>query len=161
MANTVFISYDEGEPPHTLPIDEDKLYSFIFSVLEKRGHACWEVSLLFTNNSKIQELNKTYRNVDEATDVLSFPMGERYVDEVGDEHLIAGDIVLCFEVIKENATRFSVSVNQELKRMIIHSILHLEGLDHASSKIDEPMLLLQEEILKSFESFNVIKDEKN
>ena len=158
MPNTVFISFDDGEPPLNSLISESVLISFILNVLEKRGHSLWELSLFITNNSNIQKINKEYRNIDEPTDVLSFPMGEMYVDEKGLEHFIAGDIIISLDCVCENAKRFSTSFNEELKRMIIHSILHLEGMDHSTNEMNEPMLLLQEEILIHFENFKIIKN---
>jgi probable rRNA maturation factor len=116
----------------------------ILSALEKTN---WDVSILFCSNLFIQELNKRYRNKDEATDVLSFPQGDTIAEEDG-EHFIAGDIIISPETLLENAAYFKVSIDEELRRLLIHGILHLNGLDHATNAPTEPMLQLQEKILQ-------------
>jgi len=66
--------------------------------------------------------------------------------------------VIDLKQVCENARSFGVSTNEELKRVIIHSILHLEGLDHATNAPEEPMLLLQEEILAKYDEVVLCKE---
>jgi len=60
----------------------------------------------------------------------------------------AGDIIISLDSVYENAKYFVVNKEEELKRVIIHGILHLKGYDHATNEKDEEMLIFQEEILK-------------
>jgi probable rRNA maturation factor len=60
------------------------------------------------------------------------------------------DIVISLDTLKENARRFNVSEDEELRRLLIHGILHLDGMDHKTNEETEPMLLLQEEIITEF-----------
>ena len=134
--NQVFLSVEEvPEPPWT-----EAACSFAKKVLKMLNRKNCEVSLLLCNNRYIKSLNAKYRNMDEATDVLSFPMGP----EAGP---LAGDIVISLDALKENARFFKVSQEEELRRLLVHGILHLFGSDHASNDAGEPMLKLQEEIL--------------
>lgn len=161
MTNEVHLSLDEGEVPLSHLIKKDELLTFIHAVLAKRGHKNWEVSVLLTDDSKIKILNQTYRNIDSPTDVLSFEMKEEYINESGVKRYMAGDIVISLESVKDNATYFATSFNEELKRVIIHSILHLEGMDHKTNEDDEDMIILQEEILNLFLTVKLIlRDDK-
>ena len=87
-------------------------------------------------------------------------MGETYSDENRKTRYVAGDIVISIDSLKKNAIEFSVSENEELKRLIIHSILHLSGMDHGDNSKDQPMLILQEDILKLFNDVKIIREEK-
>ena len=108
-----------------------------------------EVSVTFTDNEKIRELNAQYRNKDSATDVLSFPMfnsGDEmdYMDTVP-----LGDIVISLEKAKEQAHNFFHGSYHELAFLSIHSTLHLLGYDHETSKEDEEdMFRRQKEIME-------------
>ena len=117
--------------------------SFIKSVLRRLNLKNWELSVLFCNNKYIKSLNAQYRNKNEATDVLSFPLGE--TGPLG--QYLAGDIVVSLDALEENARYFNVSKDEELRRLLIHGILHLSGGDHVTNKVKEPMLLEQEELL--------------
>ena len=158
MSNHLFISYQNDSPSLFSFIDEKATLDFTLSVLEYLKKENWDVSLHFCFDSFIKELNKTYRNIDSPTDVLSFEMGETYIDENEKTRYVAGDIVISVDSLKTNALNFSVSENEELKRLIIHSILHLSGMDHSDNSKDQPMLVLQEDILKLFNDVKIIKE---
>ena len=115
---------------------------FVLSVLTRLEKKNWDLSVLFCNNPAIKELNKRYRNIDEPTDVLSFSMGET----IG-ERFIPGDIVISIEKVKEYAAEFNIPFMEELRRLLIHGILHLSGMDHKTVEKEEAMLVLQEKIL--------------
>ena len=160
MANRILITAQED---YTLPawFSEEKIKAYVTSVLEKLGYDGEEISILFCDDKMIQELNKNYRNIDSPTDILSFENGEEYMDEEG-KWLEAGDIALSLETLPKNAEYFKVSQNEELKRLLIHGILHLNGYDHGDAHVEagvEPtdeMLSLQEKILATFGGVNLI-----
>ena len=112
-----------------------------------------EVSVTFTDNDGIQELNREYRGKDSATDVLSFPMydfaaGETPVLPKG-EALPLGDIILSLERARVQAAEIGHSTMREVVFLSIHSTLHLLGYDHELSKEDdEDMQRRQHEIMK-------------
>ena len=125
-----------------LPSWTKRANRFVKKVLEILDHKNWEVSVLFCNNKYIKSLNAQYRNKDEPTDVLSFPLGE-----TDTRYYLAGDIVVSLDALEENARFFKVSEDEELRRLLVHGILHLSGKDHATNKAEESMLKIQEEIL--------------
>jgi metalloprotein, YbeY family len=160
MPNHLFISYQDDSTILSSFIDEGVAVDFVSDVLKYLKKENWDVSLHFCFDPFIKELNKTYRNIDSPTDVLSFEMGNEYVDESGVPRYVAGDIVISIDSLKKNAINFFVSENEELKRLIIHSILHLSGMDHSDNSKDQPMLVLQEDILKLFNDIKIIREEK-
>lgn len=91
-----------------------------------------EVSVTFVNNQQIHELNKMHRDVDSATDVLSFPMGEngKYDIDPATNAKILGDVVISMEKAVEQAERFGHSLQREVGYLTAHSMLHLLGYDH-------------------------------
>ena len=106
----------------------------------------WEVSVLFCTDNYIKQLNNRYRGKDEPTDVLSFLQDDK--EDITKEIFYAGDIVVSIETITKQAERFKVKVKEELARMLIHGVLHLCGEEHETNNEEEPMLLIQEKILK-------------
>lgn len=97
-----------------------------------------ELSILITNDAKIQELNYNYREQDKPTDVLSFPQGEEAIDEKGNRLL--GDVVLSAETAKRQAEEHHLTLDQELMLLIIHGVLHLLGYDHEQSRKDATIM---------------------
>ena len=138
MDNNVTINLEGTESPPWL----EKVEPFTLEVLERLGKHHWDLSIFFCTNKIMQKLNKQYRNLDESTDVLSFIMGE-----MAGERYLPGDIAISLEKVAENAQEFGVSPKEELHRLLIHGILHLTGMDHASNDAGEEMLMLQEKLL--------------
>ena len=113
------------------PVDAVQFESQIGQILEKLEETDCELSLLLTDDVEIQELNRTYRDLDKATDVLSFPQDEDAVNETGDTLL--GDVVISVETAARQAEEHHLSFNEELILLTIHGILHLLGYDHERS----------------------------
>jgi rRNA maturation RNase YbeY len=116
------------------PVDAARFESQINQVLEKLGETQCELSLLLTGDQEIQALNRTYRDLDKATDVLSFPQDEDAVNESGDTLL--GDVVISVQTAARQAEEHHLSFNEELILLAIHGILHLLGYDHERSPQD-------------------------
>ena len=146
--NRVSIIAEEEVP---LLFNKKKAESYILSILDHIKKNNWDISVLFCGNKRITELNMQYRNENEATDVLSFTIGE---EKQG--RYIAGDIVISLETMEENALYFGVSSDEELRRLIIHGILHLDNMDHQTNDAHEPMLKLQENILAELTGVNIL-----
>ena len=114
-----------------------------------------EVSIVCDNDSVIRQLNNKYRNIDQPTDVLSFPSGE-INPETGKTYL--GDVIISTSFIKKQALELNINFEQELANVVIHGILHLLGYDHAK-KIDErKMSTIQNNILFRFSIKNGTKN---
>ena len=92
-----------------------------------------EVSVTYTDNGGIQALNREYRNIDRATDVLSFPLFE----DAADGTKMLGDIVLSLEKCAAQAEDFGHSFERECAFLTVHSTLHLLGYDHETGEADE------------------------
>lgn len=150
MANRVFVSVQEKMDE---PVWLCKVEPFVQKTLKRIGYDGEELSLLFCDDAFIQELNKNYRQIDSATDVLSFENGDEYEDEEG-TWFCAGDIIISVETLPKNAAYFEVDENSELKRLLVHGLLHLNGMDHGDEHIEKgvapegEMLVLQEQILE-------------
>lgn len=113
-----------------------------------------EVSVTFTDNEGIRELNREHRSIDRATDVLSFPMYDFHAGEKPEpgERVALGDIVLSLERAAEQAEEFGHSYDREVAFLTAHSVLHLLGYDHERSpEEDEDMRRRQREILDGME----------
>ncbi|MEK7435201.1 MAG: rRNA maturation RNase YbeY [Cyanobacteriota bacterium] len=106
-----------------------------------------EVSITFTDNTEIQQLNKEYRNKDYPTDVLSFPFDNEFNLPVNN---ILGDIIISLEKSTEQAIEYGHSFNRETSFLIVHGILHLLGYDHENEEDEKEMFDLQKELLKDF-----------
>ncbi len=141
--NRVDVSVLDIEEPDWM----DKAASFAAKALSALGIDGWDLSLAFTSDGPMGELNGRWRGKEGPTDVLSFRMGERVRDEEAGERWLAGDIVISLDSLAANAERFSVAPDEELKRLILHGILHLNGMDHEDNDPSRDMLRLQEEIL--------------
>lgn len=104
-----------------------------------------EISLSFMSTENIRELNRTYRDVNEATDVLSFPLlDEEPIDIPELPVLSLGDIVIC----PEETARLhpELSLHEAMCLMIAHSFLHLLGYDHDNEESQAEMWALQDDI---------------
>jgi probable rRNA maturation factor len=134
----------------SLPLWIKEAKSFIQAVLKTLGYNNWELSVLFCNNRFIKTLNAQYRNKDEPTDILSFPIGETSPDG----NFLAGDIVISLDALEENSRFFKIPENEELRRLLVHGILHLSGNDHDTNGTNEPMLKAQEKILAEYRSIH-------
>ena len=159
MANRIYVStYDGIKEPAWLENAE----SFVAKAAEELGYSGQEVSILFCGDSYIQELNKLYRNIDAPTDVLSFENDEEYEDEEGSWKCV-GDIVISLDTLPVNAEYFNEDKNAELKRLLVHGLLHLNGMDHGEEHIQKgvapvcQMLILQETILEKLKDEIIIK----
>jgi len=115
-------------------------------------NAC-EVSVTFTDNEGIHELNKKYRGVDKPTDVLSFPLfdyeGENEEPPIDEILNNLGDIVISLEKASEQAEEYGHSFKRETAFLCVHSMLHLLGYDHErSDEEDLEMRAKQTEIMR-------------
>ncbi len=141
-------------------IEEDKKYE---PIIKKVLETCFEeekmkdsklcVTVTLTNPENIRKINKQFRNIDRATDVLSFPMFEKdeldkkieendfYTDD------ILGDLVISIEKVEEQAKEYGHSFERELSYMVVHGFYHLMGYDHIEPEDKAIMRPKEEKIL--------------
>ncbi len=123
-----------------------------------------EVNLLLTMNEEIHEMNYNFREIDRATDVLSFPMVD--YDEPGEfdfledameyfnpetGELMLGDIVISKEKVISQAEEYGHSIEREYAFLIAHSMLHLFGYDHMEEEERQVMEAKQRDILEQLQ----------
>ena len=105
-----------------------------------------EMSLNLVGEDKIKELNNKYRNKNEVTDVLSFPLEESRLKK--HDILPLGDIFICLPFAVKEAERQNISLEKELAWLTVHGFLHLTGHDHEKSDNDKKeMFDLESKIL--------------
>ncbi len=141
-------------------IEEKKEYK---EVVEKVLTRCFEeeklensklyITVTLTNPENIRKINKEYRNIDRATDVLSFPMFEK--DELDEKirknnfnHIdVLGDLIISIEKVEEQAKEYGHSFERELSYMLVHGFYHLMGYDHIKDEDKKMMRAKEEKIL--------------
>ncbi len=114
------------------------------------------VNIVLTNPENIRKMNKEYRNIDKETDVLSFPMFEKY--ELEERNVlnedILGDIVISIERVKDQANEYGHSFERELSYMAVHGFYHLMGYDHIDEE-DKIIMRQKEEVV--LEKLKILK----
>jgi len=116
------------------------------AMLAALNYADFDLGIWFTTNKTIQHYNKTYRNKDKPTDILSFPFhptlkpGQRIkITSPEDKNL--GDLIISLEFVKKDAPiRWNRSFDEHLKILLAHGIAHLLGYDHET---DEEFAIMQ------------------
>ena len=124
----------------------DELIGKILSYLNETG----DFSLHFVSDEEIRNLNRDYRGIDDPTDILTFAIndGEAF-PQFDEEEKELGDVFISIESMNRNAASLGVDENEELRRLLVHGILHLRGMDHGTNDFStEPMLIEQERIMK-------------
>ena len=126
-------------------IDADRLtFAFQKSVEMLGLSPQTSAALKISDDASIRKLNKAYRGLDEATDVLSFE--NDFIDlETGARFI--GDIVISIEKAQAQAAERGFSLQEELEMLLVHAVLHLNGYDHMEEADLEEMGSLQDEIL--------------
>ena len=117
-------------------VNEDEFFVWIENVINSENKSLGEISYIFCDDEYLLEINKQYLNHDYYTDIISFDYTENEV--------VSGDIFISIDRVKENALDYGVSFDNELKRVVIHGILHLCGYKDKSQD-DERMMRLKEE----------------
>lgn len=148
-------------------IDTDCIHSLARRILQCVGVPHFELSIQFTDDPSIQALNRTYRDKDAATDVLSFPQLELThplvvripsqqtgspEDEVmanaraePPKHL--GDLIISLDQAQKNARSIGHGLDREVVFLMVHGVLHLCGYDHENQEDEEKMIEEQQKIM--------------
>lgn len=149
---------------------EENLYERIkeiidYALKEEGVKVEYEVSVILIDNNEIRNINRENRNIDSATDVLSFPMleypeGEVFKDVyfncefddtyLDDGNLVIGDIAISLERAKEQSVEYEHSFEREVLYLTVHSVLHLMGYDHMEEEDKKKMRTREEDILNKF-----------
>ncbi len=143
-----------------LNLEENKEYE---ETVKKVLYKCFEeeglldsklmITITFTIPEEIRKINKKYRKIDRATDVLSFPMFEKSeLDEkIKNKDFLyedmLGDIIISIEKVKEQAIEYGHSFERELSYMLVHGFYHLMGYDHIEEEDKKIMRPKEDKIL--------------
>ena len=111
-------------------IDPEHWESFSENALMAIRQEPADVTIAFVSDRQIKELNRRFRGIDKATDVLSFPAG----DETGGETPNLGDIAISLERAGIQAQENRMTLDEEIAQLILHGLLHLCGFDHETDK---------------------------
>ncbi|MCH7928330.1 MAG: rRNA maturation RNase YbeY [Candidatus Dadabacteria bacterium] len=99
-----------------------------------------EICISFVDDETIRELNNSYRNINRATDVLSFLQD-------GPDFSILGDIVISVDTAKRHAVRYENTYEFEINKLLVHGILHLLGYDHKKKRETNVMREKEKQLL--------------
>jgi len=104
-----------------LKVDTEAWSNFAARALDVIGKSESSATIAFVSDKRIRELNRQFRRVDKATDVLSFP---------AEEKLNLGDVAVSVETAAVQAQENGLSVDEEIAQLILHGLLHLCGYNH-------------------------------
>ncbi len=125
------------------------LNDYIKYLVKKLNLKKCEFNIIIIDNEKIHEINKTYRNVDRETDVISFAMEDNMDIKYTDFRLL-GDIYISIDKCYSQAKEYGHSNTREICFLATHGILHLLGYDHMTEQDEKEMFKLQEELLEGY-----------
>ncbi len=114
-----------------------------------------DITVRIVDEDEIQDLNRTYRNKDKTTNILSFPF--ECPDEVSIPLL--GDLVLCKNVVEKEALEQEKTLEEHYAHLIVHGTLHLLGYDHIEDEDAKIMEPLEIKIVMALNYANPYKDE--
>lgn len=147
---------------YNTPEKQQKLMKAVYKAALKHFSQpdIFSVEIEIVSADKIREVNKNERGVDKVTDVLSFPTlvikslpvtKKQFPTDIDYESgkLMLGDIIICYEKVKEQAAEYGHSEEREAAYLTLHGILHLLGFDHIEDADRVVMRKHEEEILNS------------
>ena len=117
---------------------------WISAYIVERGFMAGELSFIFTSNTYLLSQNREYLNHNYFTDVITFDYSE--------QKILAGDVFISVDQVRLNAAEYRVSFDEELRRVIIHGVLHLMGLNDSTEEEKEEMRAGENKALKLWES---------
>lgn len=138
------IAVDASAEPD-LPTQAD-LETWVAAVLASEGDARRELTIRFVERAESQQLNRDYRHKDKPTNVLSFP----FETPPGIELPLLGDLVICHDVVENEARDQHKSTVNHYAHLVIHGCLHLLGYDHIDDQEAEQMEALERALLTQF-----------
>ena len=111
-------------------IDLERWRPFSEKALATIRNPADEATIAFVSDRQIRELNRRFRGIDKATDVLSFPANDEISGVAGN----LGDIAISLERATIQAKENSLTLDEEIAQLILHGLLHLCGYDHETDK---------------------------
>ncbi len=131
----------------TIPTEAHEVVTLAKKILTEIGQPSVMLSVVFVSATVMQNMNNEHRGIDAATDVLSFPIDQDWLElaEVSPENF--GDVVICQEVIRKNAESVGLEFKVDLNHVIVHGLLHLLGHVHDDEGSERLMSAIEEDWL--------------
>lgn len=158
----IYIGNEQDKVEFTGDLHDDVIRAVSRTLEEEKVAGPVEVNVMIVDNERMQEINFETRQIDQTTDVLSFPMldyppkqvfRDLYQDRkfprqyLNGESLVLGDVVLSLEKALEQSVEYGHSLRREVCFLVIHSMLHLLGYDHIVDDDKRVMRSREDEIL--------------
>ena len=137
------VDISSAAPPADEEPDQESLRQWLLTVMTQLELSPSEVSVHLVNKADMQALNLQYRDQDKPTNVLSFESGIPADWATLDGPLPLGDIVICREVVADEAMRFNKPLPERTAHMLVHGLLHLLGHDHENKEEQAAMEALE------------------
>ena len=131
-------------------IELEEVEKVLYKAMEKEGLENTSFNLIIVDNEYIHELNKTYRNIDRETDVITFALEDEDSLVIGTDERILGDIYISIDKARSQAEEYGHGLLRELAFLAVHGFYHLLGYDHMSQEEEEIMFKKQEEVLLEY-----------
>lgn len=138
--------------------EEKLLEEILLYAMEKEKLTNTNFDIIFVDNDYIHNLNKTYRNIDRPTDVITFALEDENKMVNGSDTRILGDIFISIDKAHEQAIEYGHCFQREICFLAVHGFYHLIGYDHMTKEDEQIMFAKQEEILSHF---NIKKDKQS
>ena len=126
-----------------IKIERRKIRGTVLKILNILNCADKEISISFTDDENIKQLNKQYLGKNKATNVLSFSLQEGEYGNINPQ--ILGDIIISVETAQKDAVKGKLTIEQEIDFLLIHGILHLLGYNHENTIREETNKMRQKE----------------
>ncbi|NHF59055.1 rRNA maturation RNase YbeY [Flavobacteriaceae bacterium TP-CH-4] len=122
--------------------DETRYSDWISRVIESEGKKLGELSYVFCSDRYLLEINQKYLGHDTYTDIITFDYCEAFS--------MSGDFFISVERVKENASELAIAFEEELRRVMVHGVLHLLGYDDKKKKDQAVMRRKEDEKIEMF-----------
>jgi len=116
--------------------------NWLANVAQQENMKLGDINIIFMNDEQLLEFNKQYLNHHTLTDIITFDYGEK--------DILHGDICISVERVKENAKKFNCTFDEELRRVMVHGLLHLCGYKDKKNEEKQTMKIKEEEALTLF-----------
>jgi len=124
--------------PYVLP-KKRKRSRWLMALIEREKKKAGSIQYVFVSRERMLEINREFLQHDYDTDILTFPYTEG--------EIIAGDVFICVEVVRENAAEYNQTFENEMDRVISHGVLHLLGYDDHSEEEQIEMTRMEDRSL--------------
>jgi len=135
------------------PLPESRIVTTATRLLAAAGRPAATLSLSFVGDAAMRRLNREHRGKDRTTDVLSFPLYEPFAvpkrPTAANPELHLGDVVISVDVARRQAGAYGASVEDEIRRLLVHAVAHLLGHDHEAPAERARMLRLERRLARA------------